>query len=450
MKRNSPHWSVGALLVAAGLSGGIALARAIQSKYDPERAMLQRWINQALDRVLQHERQHDPRPLTSQDRFVIFSDHHKGARNDADDFTAAEATYLAALDHYLEQNFTLIIMGDAEDLWEERPQAVLSSYRHVFESEARFYPERYLRIHGNHDDLWQSPYQREKYLGEFFPGIEFHNGILFTVGISQQAADRNRATRLTQHLERKQGIRSGGDEAINPHSEPYKERRSPLNCYECPVSGEVLRSATAPQSRDLLPEAGAPGGELLLVHGHQGTLDSDAMASLSQFLVRNIYRLFQIVTGLGRSTPASDACLRALHDTMLYHWVAGKERLLLIAGHTHRPVWSSRTHLEKLMGELHSLLETPPAERPPDFGAKVQQLREDIKIRARKYPPCNDSVKTRPCYFNTGCCRYADGDITGIELADGEMRLIKWSFTQGKALRAVLESAPLSEIFYLL
>lgn len=397
MKRNSPHWSIAALLVAAGLSGGIALARAIQSKYDPERAMLQKWINQALDRVLQHERQHEARPLTSQDRFVIFTDHHKGARNDADDFIAAEATYLAALDHYLEQNFTLIIAGDAEDLWEERPQAVLASYRRVFESEARFYPERYLRIHGNHDDLWQSPYQREKYLGEFFPGIEFHDGILFT------------------------------------------------------VSGEVLRSAAAPQSKALLPpDAGAPGGELLLVHGHQGTLDSDAMASLSQFLVRNIYRLFQILTKLGRSTPASDACLRALHDTMLYHWVAGKERLILIAGHTHRPVWSSRTHLEKLMGELHSLLETAPAERPPDFGVKVQQLREEIKIRARKYPPCNDSLKTRPCYFNTGCCRYADGDITGIELADGEMRLIKWSFTQGKALRAVLESAPLSEIFYLL
>jgi len=399
MKRPRTHyWSLATLFITAGLGGGIALARFLQNQADPDRSALQKWINQALDRVLQRERQHGPRPLTPEDRFVIFTDHHKGARNDADDFIAAEAAYLAALDHYLEQQFTLIIAGDAEDLWEERPQAVLSSYRRVFESEARFYPERYVRVHGNHDNLWQSAYQREKYLNEFFPGIEFHDGILFSVS---------------------------GD---------------------APQSKAPPQLPAAPQLRD----ASQPGGEILLVHGHQGTLDSDRNASFSQFLVRNVYRIFQLVTGLGRSSPASDACLRALHDTMLYRWASEKERLILIAGHTHRPVWSSRTHLEKLMGELHSLLETPPTERPPDFVEKVRQLREDIKVRARKYPPCNDSVKTRPCYFNTGCCRYADGDVTGIELADGEIRLIKWGFSEGKSRRAVLESAPLTEIFYFL
>ena len=379
MKRQTVFWSAVGILAGLGLGSIIKLARAFEGKPDPERQLLQRWINESLDRVLRHERQNGARTLTAQARYVIFSDHHKGARNHADDFIPAEATYLAALEHYFEENFTLIVMGDAEELWEERPQAVMTSYRNVFESEARFYPERYLRIHGNHDNLWQSAYPREKYLGPFFPGIEFHDGVLFKVLDSRQ--------------------------------------------QPC---------------------------ELLLVHGHQGTPDSDRMASLSQFFVRNVYRLYQIATGLGRTTPAEDACLRALHDAMLYNWASSHERLILIAGHTHRPIWSSKTHLEKLLWQLRSLIETGPARRADDFETKVEALREEIKVRARKYPPCNDSIKTRPCYFNTGCCRYADGDITGIEIADGEIRLIKWSIHQGIGTRTVLEAAPLKEVLLFL
>lgn len=47
--------------------------------------------------------------------------------------------------------------------------------------------------------------------------------------------------------------------------------------------------------------------------------------------------------------------------------------------------------------------------------------------RERRYPPCSDTPKSLPSYFNTGCCRFEDGDITGIELAEGEIRLIKWA-----------------------
>ncbi|MBA3748219.1 MAG: hypothetical protein H0W96_12120 [Solirubrobacterales bacterium] len=31
-----------------------------------------------------------------------------------------------------------------------------------------------------------------------------------------------------------------------------------------------------------------------------------------------------------------------------------------------------------------------------------------------------------PCYFNTGCCSFGDGDITGIEIGDGKIRLMRW------------------------
>jgi hypothetical protein len=31
-----------------------------------------------------------------------------------------------------------------------------------------------------------------------------------------------------------------------------------------------------------------------------------------------------------------------------------------------------------------------------------------------------------PCYFNTGCCSYGDGDVTGIEISGGRIRLVRW------------------------
>jgi hypothetical protein len=38
----------------------------------------------------------------------------------------------------------------------------------------------------------------------------------------------------------------------------------------------------------------------------------------------------------------------------------------------------------------------------------------------------------RPCYFNTGCCSFSDGDVTGIEIAEGYIRLVKWLNDAGR------------------
>src|SRR5215208_3773502 len=52
------------------------------------------------------------------DKFIIFSDQHKGAKNGADDFMLCEPNYLAALDYYFESNYFYIALGDCEELWE--------------------------------------------------------------------------------------------------------------------------------------------------------------------------------------------------------------------------------------------------------------------------------------------------------------------------------------------
>lgn len=339
----------------------------------------QKRLDKALSKALLKARDQERISLEGHYRYVIFSDHHKGARNEADDFRQCESTYLAALDYYLANDYTLIVLGDVEELWEERARSVLDSYTKVFEREALFHQKgRYIRIVGNHDNAWQLESQVKKYLHRFFSDIQVKAGLVFDFA---------------------------GDEETT--------------------------------------------GEILLVHGNQGTIFSDSLSFISRLLLP-LYREFQIWTGLGRTTPAEDACLRSEHDTKMYLWAAKQGKLILIAGHTHRPVWSSRTHLEKLLWQLYELQQLEPKDRPPDFKEQVRQLKEEIREREEKYPPCTDTIKTQPCYFNTGCCRFEDGDITGIEIQDGQIRLIKWGGENENITRTILEQTHLSGVFFFL
>src|SRR5215207_9789731 len=58
------------------------------------------------------------RPISPDDRLVIFSDHHKGARDGADDFQRCERAYNAALAYYDHLGYDLIELGDVEEPWE--------------------------------------------------------------------------------------------------------------------------------------------------------------------------------------------------------------------------------------------------------------------------------------------------------------------------------------------
>jgi hypothetical protein len=43
-------------------------------------------------------------------------------------------------------------------------------------------------------------------------------------------------------------------------------------------------------------------------------------------------------------------------------------------------------------------------------------------------PP--DFTSYKPNYFNSGCCCFDDGDITGIEITGEKIRLIKWEYNE--------------------
>ena len=52
----------------------------------------------------------------TKDKFIIFSDQHKGNRDSADDFANNELNYLTALAYYKQQYFSFINLGDSEEL----------------------------------------------------------------------------------------------------------------------------------------------------------------------------------------------------------------------------------------------------------------------------------------------------------------------------------------------
>ncbi len=308
--------------------------------------------------------------LQAPHKFIIFADQHKGAGDRADEFRHCAPTYQAALRHYLRQTFTLILLGDVEELWEQSFRKVEQTYRDTLLLEGSFPAGRYYRVWGNHDDAWMDERTVQKKLKPYMPTTAVYEAIRFAI--------------------------SHGDEMI---------------------------------------------GRLLLCHGHQGTFASDKLHWLGPLGLR-FYRWLQRIFGIGGNTPAQDACLRDAHETEMYQWAIQQEKLILLTGHTHRPVWSSLTHLQKLQQELHAL------QQGPDTLAlreRIKQKEAEIAKQMRQNPPCNETTKIMPAYFNAGCCSFDDGDITGIELENGLLRLVKWR--RGDHERVVLEVDTVSDIY---
>lgn len=371
------------VLTGAAIGAGVTLATALLLRRLPYNKLAQRRRNRGLERALARacSESNGALQIGDNERFIIVSDLHRGVGDKADEFKFCERTYLAALEHYYALGFTLVLLGDVEELWEQRPQAVMRAYPKALALEQRFYQAgRYIRVVGNHDNAWNHPLLVQQYLEPLFPGLK-----------------------------------------------PYQEL---LLKYR---NGSGIE------------------GEIFMVHGHQGTMYSDLLDFFPPYVLP-FYRTFQNITNLGHNSPSRDAVLRSVQDNEMYRWSSGQGRLILIAGHTHRPVWSSLTQLDQLSMDLIHLLRLPPEQRPLDFIERVKNIQGLIAVQSAKYPPEDDIIKTRPCYFNTGCCVFKDGDISGIEIDRGVMSLVRWE-RQAKVdvdARNVLESMRLEELFALL
>lgn len=163
---------------------------------------------------------------------------------------------------------------------------------------------------------------------------------------------------------------------------------------------------------------------IFCTHGHQGDLQSDGNL-FSKFFVSKIWAPLQAYLQIYPNTPAYNDTLKTEHNTIMYEWSSQQKNLLLITGHTHQPVFESLTHLERLQRQQ---------------AIDIAQGKASPQASGTPLPSADSFSKIRPTYFNTGCCCYSDGDITGIEIADRCITLIKWKKQNGTSVRTVLEN----------
>ncbi len=189
-----------------------------------------------------------------------------------------------------------------------------------------------------------------------------------------------------------------------------------------------------------LKQGGEELGEAFLVHGHQGTIESEQLHKVSKQAVGKIHAPIQRWRKKASTTPARDWRLRDAHSLAMYKWAAGRDRpLLLIAGHTHEPIFSAPPPLDQ---------DADQAALPPAWA------RAQAEARAAKHPDRStkalryEEMETA-CYFNTGCCSYGDGSISGLEICDGKIRLVSWPWPWGKdpPSRVTLDEASLRAVF---
>ncbi|MGX5818802.1 metallophosphoesterase [Chitinophaga lutea] len=175
---------------------------------------------------------------------------------------------------------------------------------------------------------------------------------------------------------------------------------------------------------------------LFFTHGHQGDQRSDGNA-FSKWFVAAIWTPIQRFLDIRINTMAESIDLVDLHNIVLYEWTSRSPQTVLVTGHTHKPVFASLDHIDRLTKQLERAVAEGNTE-------EADRIRAELAKRQAEYAG-KKIVKTmaRPSYFNTGCCCFSDGDITGIEVSGGFIRLVKWKDGE----RKVLEESPLYYLF---
>lgn len=322
-------------------------------------------------------------------KWILLSDHHRGQKDGADDFLKCLPAYHAALRHYWVEGYTLLLLGDVEELWECFPKNVFKSYHETLLLEQDFAKSgRLIRFWGNHDDLWRFPEKLNRYL-QTWSG----NG----------------------NIDVKEGLN-----------------------VDIQNQGELI-------------------GRLFLLHGHQGSFLNDRISGISRFVVRFVVRNLQRIFKFKTTTSARNYEIKTTREKIIHEWVNGKNhsnelKTILIAGDTHMPVFASKTHIAGLKDDINDLKKqlsrSTNTRKTKQISEEMQKkLYELDSLIARNPKAAEDMGFVKPCYFNTGACSFADGDITGIEISDGQISLVRWPDDDGNPKKKILRRAHLRDVF---
>lgn len=262
-------------------------------------------------------------PFDERSKFIIMSDCHRGQGNTGDNFIPNQTLYFAALEYYYKNGYSYIELGDGDELWENR---------------------------------------------KIQPIIEVHSDIFW---IMSKFYDENRLRMLY-----------GNHDIVKKRKHMAKSGFKNFYCEgsEC----TLFPGIEMPEG--LVLEDIKTKRKILLVHGHQGSFLNDTIWPAARFLVRYFWRPLELIgftapTGAARNHNRKEAIEKKLSS------YANNEQIMLITGHTHRPV----------------------------------------------YPKPGTGL-----YFNDGSCVHPRS-ITGIEINNRKIALVKWSVSASEDLNLYVE-----------
>lgn len=251
-------------------------------------------------------------PLYQRSRYILLSDCHRGNGRANDNFLKNEFIYLAALKYYDQWGFTCLELGDGDELWENRSmEKIKEMHPHSFEMLAGYYrANRLYMVYGNHDMIKKEPGFQKRYFDTFYC-----------------------------------------DKFLCRH---------PLWPDICFYPGIILEDSFQKKN-------------IFLTHGHQAGIMNSTFWKINRFLVRYFWKNLELLGVPDPTSAAKNNTKKEKTERRLTEW-AKKHDIILITGHTHRPMTGSK-----------------------------------------------DSP-----YFNTGSCVHPAG-ITGIEIENRCITLVKWS-----------------------
>ncbi len=218
-------------------------------------------------------------PFNNKDKIIFFSDIHRGDNSISDEFAHNQNIYYHALNHYFQNGYTYIEVGDGDELWEHSKfKHIRGAHSDVYCLIREFYiQDRFWMLYGNHNMSFKHGHHVKYNLHEFFdeykdevsplfPGIEVHESLILT------------------------------------HEET--------------------------------------GKEVFVVHGHQGDFINDHIWRIMKFINRHFWHYLHIVGFRNPASPAKNRHKRHKIEKNYTRWIK-KYRKMLIVGHTHRPKFPS-------------------------------------------------------------------------------------------------------------
>jgi len=171
---------------------------------------------------------------------------------------------------------------------------------------------------------------------------------------------------------------------------------------------------------------------ILLLHGHQGSIESQLFSWFSKPLVWLYGKTIEPIFGRHKFIAEPNTKIDSNYE-QVYYKIALEKKIIIITGHSHYAIFASMCYADKLQKQINEMQlqikNTLDKQGKEEILKKLEPVLRDLRIekaRKREITPTDPNLSPKPCYFNSGCCLYESG-VTCIELENDQIKLMKWN-----------------------